>query len=49
MREHDAFDTPIITPATKAEEGHDEDISEARNPCLQDLVDADAVLKKWCA
>lgn len=29
MREHDAFDTPIITPATKAEEGHDEDISEA--------------------
>ena len=29
MREHDAFPEPIITPATKAEEGHDEDISEA--------------------
>lgn len=28
MRENDAFPTPIITPATKAEEGHDEDISK---------------------
>lgn len=28
MRENDAFDTPIITPATKADQGlHDEDIS----------------------
>ena len=27
MRENDAFPAPIITPATKAEEGHDEDIS----------------------
>jgi len=27
MKEHDAFPVPIITPATKAEEGHDEDIS----------------------
>lgn len=27
MLEHDAFPEPIITPATKAEEGHDEDIS----------------------
>ena len=27
MKEHDAFPEPIITPATKAEEGHDEDIS----------------------
>jgi phosphoribosylaminoimidazole-succinocarboxamide synthase len=27
MIENDAFPTPIITPATKAEEGHDEDIS----------------------
>ena len=27
MREHDKFPAPIITPATKAEEGHDEDIS----------------------
>lgn len=29
MREHDPFPEPIITPATKAEEGHDEDISRA--------------------
>ncbi len=27
MNEHDPFPEPIITPATKAEEGHDEDIS----------------------
>ncbi len=27
MKESDAFPEPIITPATKAEEGHDEDIS----------------------
>lgn len=27
MKENDAFPVPIITPATKAEEGHDEDIS----------------------
>ncbi len=27
MRENDKFPVPIITPATKAEEGHDEDIS----------------------
>ncbi|MBK8567978.1 MAG: phosphoribosylaminoimidazolesuccinocarboxamide synthase [Saprospiraceae bacterium] len=27
MKEHDRFPFPIITPATKAEEGHDEDIS----------------------
>lgn len=27
MRESDPFPAPIITPATKAEEGHDEDIS----------------------
>ena len=27
MREHDKFPQPIITPATKADEGHDEDIS----------------------
>lgn len=27
MKENDRFPTPIITPATKAEEGHDEDIS----------------------
>ena len=29
LREHDRFSIPIITPATKAEEGHDEDISPA--------------------
>ncbi len=29
MKESDRFPTPIITPATKAEEGHDEDISRA--------------------
>jgi len=30
MKEHDRFETPIITPATKAEEGHDEDISREK-------------------
>lgn len=29
LREHDRFREPILTPATKASEGHDEDISEA--------------------
>ncbi|MDX1640525.1 MAG: phosphoribosylaminoimidazolesuccinocarboxamide synthase [Balneolaceae bacterium] len=28
MREHEKFPEPILTPATKAQEGHDEDISE---------------------
>ncbi|MCH5721224.1 phosphoribosylaminoimidazolesuccinocarboxamide synthase [Niabella hibiscisoli] len=28
MKENDAFATPIITPSTKASEGHDEDISK---------------------
>ncbi|MEX0770130.1 MAG: phosphoribosylaminoimidazolesuccinocarboxamide synthase [Balneolaceae bacterium] len=28
MAEHQKFDRPILTPATKAQEGHDEDISE---------------------
>jgi phosphoribosylaminoimidazole-succinocarboxamide synthase len=28
MRENDHFPSPIITPSTKAEEGHDEDISK---------------------
>lgn len=27
MREHQAFEKPIVTPSTKAKEGHDEDIS----------------------
>ncbi|MDZ7847748.1 MAG: phosphoribosylaminoimidazolesuccinocarboxamide synthase [Owenweeksia sp.] len=29
MHEHDAFPDPIITPSTKADQGHDEDISRA--------------------
>lgn len=29
MKEHQKFPSPILTPATKADEGHDEDISEA--------------------
>jgi phosphoribosylaminoimidazole-succinocarboxamide synthase len=29
LREHDPFPEPIITPSTKAAEGHDEDISRA--------------------
>ncbi|RQO31067.1 phosphoribosylaminoimidazolesuccinocarboxamide synthase [Taibaiella sp. KBW10] len=29
MKENDFFETPIITPSTKAHEGHDEDISRA--------------------
>lgn len=29
LRENDFFPTPLITPSTKAAEGHDEDISEA--------------------
>lgn len=28
LKEHDKFPKPILTPATKAQEGHDEDISE---------------------
>lgn len=28
LKEHDRFPSPILTPATKAKEGHDEDISE---------------------
>lgn len=28
LREHEKFPEPILTPATKAQEGHDEDISE---------------------
>jgi len=28
MREHDKFPEPIVTPTTKADEGHDEDISK---------------------
>jgi len=37
MQESDRFSAPIITPATKAEEGHDEDIS-AEEILLQGIV-----------
>jgi len=37
MKEADRFPSPIITPATKAEEGHDEDISR-EDIMLQQLV-----------
>jgi phosphoribosylaminoimidazole-succinocarboxamide synthase len=30
LRENDRFDTPIITPSTKADQGHDEDITPAQ-------------------
>jgi len=33
MKENDYFPTPVITPSTKAEEGHDEDIS------AQEIID----------
>lgn len=38
MKEADRFEKPIITPATKADEGHDEDISEEQI-LLQEIVD----------
>lgn len=37
MIENDRFETPIITPSTKAEEGHDEDISR-EEIIKQDIV-----------
>lgn len=40
MVENQKFDEPILTPATKAEEGHDEDISE-KEILEQDIVDED--------
>ncbi len=48
MREGDPFPEPIITPATKAEEGHDEDISREAI-IAQGLVDADdyVLLEKY--
>ena len=39
LRESDKLPEPIFTPATKAEEGHDENISEAR---MRDIVGAEA-------
>lgn len=44
MKENDKFPEPIITPATKAEEGHDEDIS--REEILsQNIVDEEIYLQ----
>lgn len=40
MVENQKFEEPILTPATKAEEGHDEDISE-KDILEQGLVDPD--------
>ena len=42
MVEADAFPTPIFTPATKAEEGHDENISISQ---MEDLVGSDLTEK----
>lgn len=48
MKEHDKFPEPIITPATKAEEGHDEDISK-EDIIAQEVVSAEdyAILEKY--
>jgi phosphoribosylaminoimidazole-succinocarboxamide synthase len=48
MREHQQFDSPIITPTTKATEGHDEDISKAEI-LAQGIVSAEdyAVLEDY--
>jgi phosphoribosylaminoimidazole-succinocarboxamide synthase len=40
LRESDQLPEPIFTPATKAEEGHDENISEAR---MSEIVGADVM------
>lgn len=40
MMENEKFEEPILTPATKAEEGHDEDISE-EEILKQNIVDPD--------
>lgn len=41
MRESDKFPVPIITPSTKAEEGHDEDISKSEIIAQQIVSKAD--------
>jgi phosphoribosylaminoimidazole-succinocarboxamide synthase len=48
LKENDFFPTPLITPSTKAVEGHDEDISEAEI-IAQGLATADEweILKKY--
>jgi phosphoribosylaminoimidazole-succinocarboxamide synthase len=42
MKENDFFPTPIITPSTKAEQGHDEDISPD-----QIIANGLATAKEW--
>ena len=44
MKENDKFPVPIITPATKAEEGHDEDISR-EDIIAQGIVPEDVYIK----
>ena len=44
MKEHQKFDEPIITPTTKATEGHDEDISR-EDVVSQGLVSGEDYLK----
>ena len=44
MKENDKFPVPIITPATKAEEGHDEDISREAI-IAQGIIPEDIYLK----
>ena len=48
LNENDYFPTPIITPSTKASEGHDEDISK-ENIIAQGLATAEdwAILEKY--
>jgi phosphoribosylaminoimidazole-succinocarboxamide synthase len=48
MKEHQAFPEPIITPTTKAAEGHDEDITEEQI-LAQGLIPKDEyeVIKKY--
>src|SRR5690625_4930015 len=43
MREHQKFPEPILPPATKATEGHDEDISE------EEILDQNIVTTGQCA
>ena len=44
MKEHDRFPAPMITPATKAEEGHDEDISREDIISREIVSEADYLL-----
>ena len=39
LKENDKLPTPIITPTTKADAGHDEDISKRRNPTSGNCLD----------